>query len=90
MEVSNRLLTEVGCLVGEFIHWRAKQWIPGHFLSSHAAWERGYWDDGMTEPLHREHRIPDLASYPGSFSRRKEPGNIGRVEPFTSGVSSFM
>jgi len=28
--------------------------------------------------------------YPGSFLWRKEPGNIGGAEPFTSGTSSFM
>ena len=31
-----------------------------------------------------------VASYPGSFLWRKEPGNIGGAEPFTSGTSSFM
>jgi len=29
-----------------------------------------------------------LASYPGSFSRRKEPGNIGGIKPLTSATSS--
>ena len=31
-----------------------------------------------------------VALYPGCFLRRKEPGSIGGVEPFTSGVSLFM
>ena len=31
-----------------------------------------------------------LASFPGSFLWRKEPGNIGGAEPFTSATSSFM
>ena len=29
----------------------------------------------------------NVASYPGSFSWRKEPGNIGGSEPFTSATS---
>ena len=34
--------------------------------------------------------LESLASYPGSFLWRKEPGNIGGAEPFTSATSSFM
>ena len=33
---------------------------------------------------------PQLASNPGSFSWRKEPGNTGTTEPSTSATSSFM
>ena len=42
-------------------------------LSAQRAWVRGYIV---------------VASYPGSFSSRKEPGNIGAMKPLTSATSS--
>ena len=44
------------------------------------SFEERAWDQG--------YGCGPLASYPGSLSQRKEPGNLGGVEPFTSGVSS--